>query len=94
MRVPEVAARMRNIAEDIRGQFPPIAEELAALADELKRRPRSIRSAITSVHITPKLLNEIRQYAEDNPHFSHQAIARKFNVNPGRVSEALRGKRK
>jgi hypothetical protein len=43
--------------------------------------------------ITPELYEEIREYAEANPGMSHQDIAVMFNVNHGRVSEAIKGKR-
>jgi hypothetical protein len=92
MKIPEVAVRMREIAEEIKTQYPTLATEMIRLAGELKRRP-PIRSAVTSTHITPKLIGEIQEFADANPHLSYQGIARKFNVNQGRVSEALRGKR-
>ena len=43
--------------------------------------------------MTPELAQEIREFAEANPGMSHQAIAEQFNVNHGRVSEAIHGKR-
>lgn len=93
MKIPEVASRIREIAVEIEPNYPTLTTELLALADELKRRSPNVRSSITSAHITPKLAAEIREYADVNPHISHQSIAKKFNVNPGRVSETLRGKR-
>jgi hypothetical protein len=42
--------------------------------------------------MSPELAQEIREFAEANPGLSQQAIA-EFNVNHGRVSEALHGKR-
>jgi hypothetical protein len=84
---------MRQIADAIEANCPSVAEELRSLAGELKRRPSNVRSPQTSTHITPRLIFEIQQFADANPYLSHQAIAKKFNVNQGRVSEALRGKR-
>jgi len=43
--------------------------------------------------MTPDLAEEIREYAQANPGMSHQAIGEVFNVNHGRVSEAIIGKR-
>jgi predicted XRE-type DNA-binding protein len=43
--------------------------------------------------MTAELAEEIRDYAAANPGMSHQAIAEVFNVNHGRVSEAIKGKR-
>jgi hypothetical protein len=94
MKIREVAARMREIANDIQDHHAKLASELLSLADELKRRPVDVRRVVTSARITPQLTDQIREPAEVNPRLSYQAIAKKFNVNPGRVSEALRGKRK
>ena len=93
MKIPEVAGRIREIAEKIKTSRPVEADELMQLADELKRRPPGPRAPVESTPMTPELAQEIREYAEAHPGMSHQAIAEKFNVNHGRVSEAIRGKR-
>lgn len=41
----------------------------------------------------PEVAAEIRAYHAANQNLTQSAIARHFNVNPGRVSEALNGKR-
>jgi hypothetical protein len=84
---------MRQIAEKIGGNYEDESAELFELADELRRRPTRSRAPVSSAPMTPELAQEIREYAETNPDLSHQAIAEKFNVNHGRVSEALHGKR-
>jgi len=87
MRVSEVQARLRHLAS-----AHGIAE-LCRLADELSRRkPVKVASA-SSTPMTDKLRKEIRAYAEANPDMSQVDIAARFTVNPGRVSEALRGRR-
>lgn len=69
--------------------------ELVQLADELKRRsPTLPRAPATSTPMTPELAEEIREFAEANPGTSHQDIAVVFNVNHGRVSEVISGKRR
>ncbi len=93
MKVPEVANRIREISENIKGSHPTDAEELMQLADELRRRPPGPRAPVESTPMTPELAQDIRDYAEAHPGTSHQAIAEEFNVNHGRISEALRGKR-
>ena len=94
MKIPEVANRMREISESIQGDYPTEATELLELADELKRRsPAGPRAPATSTPMTPELSEEIREFAGDNPGMSHQEIGVVFNVNHGRVSEAIRGKR-
>jgi hypothetical protein len=93
MKIPQVASRMREIAEQIQSGYPSESGELLELADELKRRFSGTRAAATSTPMTPDLAEEIREYAQANPGMSHQAIGEVFNVNHGRVSEAIIGKR-
>jgi hypothetical protein len=94
MKIPEVASRIRAIAEQIQGLCPAQSNELIELADELRRRPSvAPRAPATSTPMTDELAQDIRDYAEANPGMSHQEIAVEFNVNHGRVSEAISGKR-
>ena len=50
------------------------------------------RTSVKSVPMTPEMARLIKRYATRYPDDSHQQIATVFNVNPGRVSEALAGK--
>jgi hypothetical protein len=93
MKIPEISVRIREIAEAIEEDYPDKSGELFELADELRRRSPAPRATMTSTSMTPELAQEIRDYAEANPGTSHQAIAEQFNVNHGRVSEAIHGKR-
>jgi hypothetical protein len=93
MRIPEVANGMRKIAEEIQEAYPTQAAELLELAGELRRRSGETRAPATSTPMTPELYEEIKEYAADNPGMSRQAIAEVFDVNIGRVSEAIIGKR-
>jgi hypothetical protein len=43
--------------------------------------------------MTDERREEILAMKEANPNLSHAEIGRQLNVNPGRVSETLRGKR-
>jgi predicted XRE-type DNA-binding protein len=92
MKLPEVAKRMREIGELIQGDHPKESDELFELAGEIKRRSGT-RAPAASTKVTPELYEEIKEYAEANPTMSHQDIAVIFNVNHGRVSEAINGKR-
>lgn len=83
MRVPEVRERLYEIAEELR-----------FLAAELERRPARRRSKPVSQPMTPELRRQIALYAKDNPDLSYVEIATEFNVNPGRVSEAVAGFRR
>jgi len=87
MRLPEVAERLRELAREL------ACDELDELADEIGRRPSGQRAPVTSAHMTDALRGEIRAMKAANPDLSHAEIGRRLNVNPGRVSETLRGKR-
>ena len=93
VKIPELANQIREIAEKIKASRPIEADELMQLADELRRRPPGPRAPVESTPMTPELAQEIREYADAHPGMSHQTIAEAFNVNHGRVSEAIHGKR-
>lgn len=87
MRIPEIADRLRALA--IQHRLP----ELQDLAAHLGRRTAFRRGKVTSVSMTPALSEEIRRYAAEHEDASQAEIGRHFGVNPGRVSEAIHGKR-
>lgn len=87
MKIPDVRARMRQLA----GEHG--IEELYDLAEELKRQPAVRRAPVQSASMTDELAAAIRAYAAAYPTASFTTIARVFEVNAGRVSEILRGKR-
>lgn len=88
MRIPDVQAELIELSH--KHGIPRLAE----LAQEMSRRPPRQRAPATSTPMTPELADEIRAMRKANPKMSQMDIARSFNVNPGRVSEALRGKKK
>lgn len=87
MRLPDIAVRLKELSRH--HDIP----ELSVLADHMKRR-RSEKAPVTSAPMTDELRDQIRLYKEAKPSLSQAEIGRVFNVNPGRVSEALRGKRR
>ena len=87
MKIPEVREELHKIAKDF--SIP----RLHQLADELVRRPVARRAKPQSVRVTDKLEDSIRAFARRQPHLSYVEIARYYNVNPGRVSEAVSGRR-
>ena len=68
-------------------------EELSELADEIARRPSGQRAPRTAAQMTDSLRAQIGAMKEAEPDLSHAEIGRRLNLNPGRVSETLRGKR-
>jgi hypothetical protein len=87
MRLPEVAMRLHQLATDLN------CNELNDLADEIGRRSPRQRAPNTSIPITEAVKAQIRAMKVAEPDLSQAEIGRRLNVNPGRVSEALRGKR-
>ena len=87
MTIPEIAAELRRLS--ILHRLPVLSD----LADHLRRRPPISRAPKTSTPITPALQRQIVAAYRANPKRSQADIARELNVNAGRVSEALRGKR-
>jgi hypothetical protein len=87
MRLPEVATRLRELATKLG------CDELNDLADEIGRRPSVQRAPTASAPMTDALRNQIRAMKNADPSLSHAEIGRRLNLNPGRVSETLRGKR-
>ena len=83
MRLPDVAARLTELAV-----------EIAMLSEQIKRRRRVKVAPPAARRMTKELAAQIRQYAKEHPTWTQMQIAKKFGVNPGRVSEAIRGKRK
>jgi hypothetical protein len=87
MKIPEVREELHKIAKDF--SIP----RLHQLADELVRRSTVRRARPQSVRVTDELESSIRAFAKRQPQLSFVEIARYFNVNPGRVSEAIAGRR-
>jgi len=73
---------------------PKEARLLLAMVEELRRRPALRKAEPSSQSMTPALKRRIRIYAMTHDEMSFQEIAVHFNVNAGRVSEALNGQRK
>lgn len=86
--IPELREELRVLS--YRLGVPRLRE----IADELRRRPPQGSGRKISATMTPELRAEIRAYAKANPELTQVEIGRHFNVNPGRVSEAVSGKRK
>lgn len=87
MRLPEVATRLRELAIQLD------CEELSELANEIARQLSAQRAPRSSAPMTNSLRAQIRAIKAAEPDLSHAEIGRRLNLNPGRVSETLRGKR-
>lgn len=85
--MPEIRARLHEIARE--NGLP----ELAQLAEETKRRFHGRKARTTALHVTAELAAQVRAYAEAHPNESHRSIGARFQIDGGRVSEILFGKR-
>lgn len=85
MRIPDIQDRLIEIAHEIGNS------EIERLARKLSRRSPTRKAPNSSEPMTDKKAAQIRQYAKDNPRMTQVEIGRRFGVNQGRVSEALRG---
>ena len=93
--IPQIRERMIELANEqaalARRQID-IAHELEDLAHETYRRQYT-RAPVTSRRITNEVRASVRQMVQDHPDMPHQQIAEIHNINLGRVSEILHGKR-
>lgn len=89
MRIPEIREELATIT----ALLGELADRMEGLTAELTRRSPVKRAKPTSNPMNPTLAKSIRAYAKANPKASQKEVANVFNVNPGRVSEVLRGKR-
>jgi hypothetical protein len=81
--IPQIRARLRELADE-HG-----LDELHDLADDTYRNAPVTRAKRKSTKFTAPLAAKIRGYHKKHPRLHQRDIAHKFNVNPGRVSEAL-----
>ena len=87
MTIPEVRKELRLLAIQLK------SPRLNELASELTRRPYVRKAVVKSAKVTDSMETSIKAFADRNKHLSFVEIAQYYNVNPGRVSEVLAGKR-
>lgn len=91
MRIPEVRKEMRNMADDLDEEgLLDTGERLRELADELVRRPQHRRREHVCRPVTPEVKADVIRLRETT-NISQYEIAKKLNINTGRVSEILHG---
>jgi len=93
--IPEIREEMIELsaeADAAAKRIRAIAKRIGILAEETKRRAYD-RAPVTSRRITDDVKRSVRIYAQDHPDASQQEIAEAHNINMGRVSEILHGKR-
>jgi len=95
MTIPEVRQRLYELSEAHQGTA--LGHELWTLASNLHRRQskrsRTSGERVECRKVTPELAAAVRDYERDHPDETMLAIGRRFDINQGRVSEILYGKR-
>jgi predicted nucleic acid-binding protein len=97
--IPQIRARIVEIANELDvlnlriHKRRALAQELVDLAEETRRRSPVRRGPDKHERLTAAQTQAIRQYAQTHPDAHQVEIGLVFNVNPGRISEALAGKR-
>lgn len=89
-RLLDIASRLRN-GEGLRWEA---ANEIESIVCTLMIREFTGRKTpVKHRRMTNELAAEVCDFARRNANLSHEEIARQFDINAGRVSEALSGKR-
>lgn len=93
--IPEIRDLIAELTDEgtklARRQYE-INLRINALMQETYRRSYT-RTPVKNNPVTAIIRASVRAMAAANPDASHQEIAEAHNINPGRVSEILRGKR-
>jgi hypothetical protein len=91
--IPLARLLLSDLADDLRLQNPSAAQIIDMVVSDLMYRTHvKPRAPISSARMTSTLARSIRIMAAHRPDMSAQEIADIFNVNSGRVSEAIAGK--
>lgn len=91
--IPEIRERIVDIAQQVGLLFPDVARELRALAEETKRRPPVRKAKPRARGITDEVRDRVRAFAANHPSMSMREIGQRHDIDQGRVSEILAGKR-
>lgn len=88
--IPQARSHLLALRDDMLknglSEYADHIDFVLTLMVRTKRKPRAARQSAT---MTDDLRKEIYDFAVKNPYMSAQAIGNHFNVNSGRVSEAL-----
>jgi hypothetical protein len=88
--IPQARTRLEALRDEmIAAHLDYYVEDIDYILTLMVREKYKERTSRQSATMTPELADEIRNYAICHPNLSTQRIASHFNVNPGRVSEAL-----
>ena len=88
MTIPQIRERLHELA------MIHLIPELAILAEETKRRNNGRRRApVVATKVTPAIRMSVADLMALRPDLGYSEVGRRFNIDKGRVSEILFGKR-
>lgn len=87
MKIPEIRERLHALADELD------VAELHQLAEATRRRRPVRKAPVKSRPVDPAVKVQMRAYAASHPDAQQREIGQTFNLNAGRVSETLAGKR-
>lgn len=90
MRLPEVQAELIKVAK----QITKLNRRIRELSSHIARRRPVKRAPVSSSKITREIIEGVKLLSTQHPDWTQTRIGKKFNINAGRVSEILRGKRR
>ena len=93
--IPQVRDRLNALVleqRELADRQQTIAREIESLIQHTYRRKYD-RAPVTSRRVTAEIHASVRAMANSFPALSHQEIAEAHNINIGRVSEILHGRR-
>lgn len=92
--IPEARGRLNSLINYVMNSRDELDADylLMCMVDiegMLYRKPPIRKAEAQSQPMTPELAEKIRAFAKRNPDMSFQSIGYRFNVNAGRITEAL-----
>ncbi|RAK68713.1 hypothetical protein DJ019_01470 [Phenylobacterium kunshanense] len=85
--MPEIRARLHELA------LEHGIQELSSLAEETKRQYHGRRASVRSRAVDIELAARVHEFAREHPDLPQRDIGRRFQIDGGRVSEILFGRR-
>lgn len=76
------------------GKLRDVFQKIDRLADETKKRRNQPRGPTKRSRVTDRIRQEVREYVAAHPNALQDEVGQHFNLDGGRVSEILHGKRK
>ena len=93
--IPKVRDYLQDLARDLRAEGSyATAQRIEYAVLNMYRRPPVKRAPRKSANVTPNVRHAIRVLHATDPTLSNREIGAAVNVDGGRVSEELGGKRK